>query len=432
VTSNTYNFEGSSTDEQRVYGIHYDGTLLPSIGSDRQLTTATNCYEHSTADQYIQVTKDACFDCESSTVFSTHAPSPIDICASDTLANVVHFGNSLGLQAGANYVYLITDTLEILQQVIAVDSFDFEGSVELTQRVYGLHYDGDIDAAVGSPRLQTVASGCFEHSSSIDFIEVTKDGCFECLYSSVSINENNASLSICPSDGTPDIVYLENSLDTLTLDSLAMDTIVGVNYAYLITDTNEVIQNVVLVDSFDFEGGSNLTQRIYGIHYDGTLTASVDSLRSTVTATGCYQHSSDTTFVTITKDACFVCQPSEVTVPASTLLDICPTDSTSDIITLDNSLGLSAGEHYAYLITDTNEILQEVVLTDTYDFEGSGESTQRVYGIHFDGTLSATIGSPRLSTTADGCYEHSSATQYIEVTKNACFVCEVRVVSEYY
>ena len=151
------------------------------------------------------------------------------------------------MPAGDEYVYLLTDENEILQEVISADQYDFEGSSNATQRVYGMHFDGQINPAIGQNRINTTADGCFEHSSGTEFIEIIKDACFACNISTVSNANGNNSLDICPTDNDNDIVQLQNSLGLSA----------GNNYVYLLTDENETLIEVINNDQYNFEG-SNL------------------------------------------------------------------------------------------------------------------------------------------------------------------------------
>ena len=154
------------------------------------------------------------------------------------------------------------------------------------------------------------------------------------------------------------------------------------------------------------------------------------------TASDCFQHSSDTQFITVTKNACpppFECQATfTATTNWGSSVDICPSDGAADFIELRNSLLLEPGDNYAFLITDESEILQEVSFEVLHNFEGSSDRTQRVYGVHFDGTLNARIGQNRNQTTATGCFTHSDGNTFLTVTKQACvipFSCEDSQVS---
>jgi hypothetical protein len=431
VMDDSYDFEGSTSSTQRVYGMHYDGSLQAQIGSDRMATTASGCFEHSSNNSFITVEKDAC--CLISDVSNSAGPNTIDICPNDNIEDFIQFENSLNFDFTDGYAYLITDENEILEQVIFNDEFNFEGSSLNEQRVYGVHFMGNLMPAIGLPRTQTSATICAEHSDSNQFIRVTKNACiqFSCesstVYSSVSRMSTDSlfTISICPSDGLGDQVILRNTVDSIPT----------ANYAYLITDNNQILQSVVLDSIFNFEGSGPNTQRVYGIHFDGTLNPAIGSNRLSTTASGCFTHSSPTRFLSITKDACtpiFECQASSVSSNGTTSFDICSSDGNADVIQLSNSLNAAAGTNYAYLITDQNNILERVVSVNQFNFEGSSDQTQRVYGIHFNGTLNPIIGSDRLNTSATECFTHSSPTNFITITKNACtpiFECRSSTVS---
>ncbi|MEM9546744.1 MAG: T9SS type A sorting domain-containing protein [Bacteroidota bacterium] len=419
VYNSSFDFEGSSDMEQRIYGIHFDGNLNPVFGTDRSITSASGCFTHSDAENYLTVTKNACppsFVCEESST-SSNSENTIDICASDGIGDIIELTNSINSEAGDNYAYLITDSDEILLEVVIETTYNFEGSGEETQRVYGIHFDGDLMAQIGENRLSTTASECYEHSDSDIYLTVTKNACppqFECEVTDVSGIDTQNMFDICPSDDTDDIITLQNNLSIEA----------GMHYAYLITDAQEIVKAYTMTDEYNFEGSGDEEDRVYGIHFDGDLNVEIGENRMETTASGCYEHSSDSEYLTITKNACpppFVCETTGVSgIDAQNMYDICPSDGTDDIITLQNNLSIEAGMHYAYLITDAQEVVKAYTMTDEFNFEGSGDEEDRVYGIHFDGDLNVEIGENRMLTTASGCYEHSSNSEYLTITKNAC------------
>ncbi len=54
-----YNFENSGNEEQRIYGLSYDGLLSVRIGENRKNTTASNCFIHSGDNLFIRINKSA-------------------------------------------------------------------------------------------------------------------------------------------------------------------------------------------------------------------------------------------------------------------------------------------------------------------------------------------------------------------------------------
>lgn len=242
---------------------------------------------------------------------------------------------------------------------------------------------------------------------------VNLGGGFECLASTAFSTDGATEIKVCPTDGAADVVSLLNSLGTPA----------GEHYAYLITDKDEVVLEVVTGDSYDFEASGADEQRVYGIHFDGELNAVVGENRLQTTAVGCFTHSSDTEFLTISKDGCettFECRESLVaTHNWVTEVDVCSTDGAMDTVFLKNNIGVAVGEHYAFLLTDTNEIVREVITTDLYDFENTGTEKVRVYGVHFGGELMAAVGESRRNTVATGCSTHSGDDTFLTVDRTA-------------
>ena len=413
ILEDEFDFEGSTSETQRVYGLHYDGNLDINIGSPRTQTTASGCFEHSDNSDFIIVNKNACFVCQSSFVDNANGLNTVNICPSDNIDDVILFENSLDLDAGDEYAYLITDENEDLIEVVFEDSYNFEGSGEDEYRVYGMHYNGVLIPEIGDNRLETTASDCFEHSSSNRFVRVIKDACFQCLESTTFIEDSTQVVNICPIDGLSDSIRIKNSVDT---------SLMTMNYAYIVTDTFQIAQQIVVDTIINFEGTTLEDQRVYGIHYSGTLIPQIGLHRNETTATQCFMHSDSLTFLSIIKDQCpppFACESSTVSSGVNTQVNICPSDGLNDIITLNNSLNATPGINYAYLITDSNEIVQDISVGSTYNFEGSSAETQRVYGIHFDGDLIPVFGQSRFATSATGCFTHSTGT-FLSVIKDAC------------
>ena len=240
-------------------------------------------------------------------------------------------------------------------------------------------------------------------------------GGFSCEESSVNDNTGANEINICTTDGAADLIQLSNNLGEAA----------GEHFAYLLTNENEILQEVILNDNYNFDGGNNQAQRIYGIHFDGELIPMIGSNRSATSASGCFSHSSANDFLRILKEACspaFECQESlTATTGWITEVSICTTDGLEDLVNLRNNLFVDPGANYAYLITDENEIVREVVLDSVYNFEGTGQIPQRVYGMSYDGSLDIALGEHRTQTTASECFIHSGGNLFLTVqTTAAC------------
>ncbi|PHI19524.1 hypothetical protein CEQ90_12560 [Lewinellaceae bacterium SD302] len=102
-----------------------------------------------------------------------------------------------------------------------------------------------------------------------------------------------------------------------------------------------------------------------------------------------------------------------------TNVEICGNDGEADPILLLNNIDVDPGDNYAFLLTDTNEVLLEVIVDSIYDFEGKGLGKMRIYGVSYVGELSPQIGQDRMMTTASECFIHSGGNLFLTVDMGA-------------
>ena len=196
---------------------------------------------------------------------------------------------------GQDYSFLITDNSNILQAVVNSNSFNFDNTGLESQRVFGVHFQGNLNAVVGRNINEITATDCAQLSSSTTFVTINKESCvetFECLASSISSSTGAQQTTLCPSDGIADVVSFTNSLGEAP----------GANYSYILTDDSDIIIQVLSDDRFDFESSGDGSLRVRGVHFDGSLQASVGAAISSVSATGCAQVSAG--FFTVSKGNC--------------------------------------------------------------------------------------------------------------------------------
>ena len=104
----------------------------------------------------------------------------------------------------------------------------------------------------------------------------------------------------------------------------------------------------------------------------------------------------------------------------ATEIGICPTDGIDDIIPLRNTEGIPAGDSYAYVLTSEFGSIITLHYEDMYNFEGSGTSPTRVYGISYSGNLTYDVGDLWTSIQSDGCIEFSDNNVFLTVNKDSC------------
>ena len=237
---------------------------------------------------------------------------------------------------------------------------------------------------------------------------------FECQQTHTTTTNGEFNITICEGDNIADNVPLLNSLNIVP----------GDNYAYIITDENNLIEKVIFEDAYDFEGSGLGINRVYGVSFDANLNYTAGNALSSITADGCFILSDNTTFLTVTKVDCtpaFECQQTHTTTMNGEFnRTICEGDNIADNIPFLNSLNIAPGDNYAYIITDENNLITDVVFEGVYNFEGTGIGVNRVYGISFDANLNYTIGNALSTITADGCAMLSNPAAFLTVTKETC------------
>jgi hypothetical protein len=292
-----FDFDDTGLETQLVFGIQYRGDLNATIGRPITEIMADTCFQLSSMANFLRVNKESCFvpDCNTSTVSTSTGQRAITVCTDDGIADNIGLRTSLtGITLGQDYSFLVTDNNNILQAVVNSTSFNFDNTGLETQRVFGIHYQGALNAVVGRNITEITAADCVQLSSNTAFLTINKESCvetFECVSSTVSSTAGGQT-TICPTDGVSDVISFTNSLGEAPVD----------NYAYIISDDRDIITQVLTADSFDFEGSGDGTLRVRGVHFDGTLQASIGSSVTSVTATGCAQVSSG--FITINKGNC--------------------------------------------------------------------------------------------------------------------------------
>jgi len=375
----------------RVWGLSYLGAITAMPGDTASaVALSDSCYALS--NNYVAIISQSG---NGGTVSTESGATDISICAGDGLPDLIRF-DSAGVAADS-FVYLITDTNNVILSIPDEDFADFEGAGLGISRVWGLGYSGALLAMVGDTASAVpLSDGCFGLSS--NFITVNREGI---LGGMVETEGGETEVFLCPGNGIP---------DTVRFDS----TGVGAGlFAYIITDTNNVIQDLPAADFADFEGSGVGVSRVWGLLYLDSLLAVVgDTVSSNNLAAGCYALSGN--YITIIRQ-----QPeggSVATAGGATNAFTCPGDGVADIVQFDNSG--SAGSAYAYLITDTNNVVLEVILTSMSDFEDDGIGVSRVWGLAYTGALTAMAGDTASSAAlSDDCFSLSSnfVTVYREI-----------------
>lgn len=203
----------------------------------------------------------------------------------------------------------------------------------------------------------------------------------------VSTVDGATSVYTCPGDGIADSLNFQ------------VEGNIGTNFAFVITDTSGVILGLPEGDGANFEGAGEGICLVWGLSYEGNLTASVG----------------DTASLIALSDSCFDLSENVVTINRGTLdggmiyadgelsqVYTCPGDSVADVVSFNYSSSSLA--NFQLVITDTAGIILGLPDSTVADFEGAGEGTCLVWALQYTDSLLAEVGDDATSDTlATGC-----------------------------
>lgn len=150
-----------------VYGLAYDGDLLPTAGQlINQARFANGCF--AVTGTFLEIIKAIP---DGGEVFLSGGVTEVTICVGDTESDRFVFdNNSNSLSA---YQYFITDTHNVILALPQIPVFDFESMDTGVSRVWGAAYTGNILVGVGDTLTESgIASDCYELSN--NFITISK------------------------------------------------------------------------------------------------------------------------------------------------------------------------------------------------------------------------------------------------------------------
>ncbi|MTB50591.1 T9SS type A sorting domain-containing protein [Lewinella sp. W8] len=379
--SGTIDFEDAPVGLCRVYGLSYSGDVLLNEGDNiNEVQLATECAALS--DNFVTVDR----------IEATTGPISLEdgglealICPGDLIPDPLFF-DSTGTSL-ERFNYIVTDTNNVLIQVAFTDRINFETFPEGVCRVWGLGYNGLISANPGDVAgVDQLATECAALSE--NFVTVVKeipDG------GEVSLADGTNEITVCPMDGVPDLV------EVVSTDA------VGARFIYVVTTSENIILTVSEENTFNFDEAVEGRCRIWGLSYQGTLTAGPgDDATAVDLATGCFDLSDN--FVTVIREE--VMGGTVSLNNGATQTATCPGDGVADVLRF-RSEG-ATGPSYTYVITDENNVILDFPADDSFDFEGAGVGVCRVWGLAFAGDPLALVGdTASTAQLATGCFSLS-------------------------
>lgn len=319
--------------------------------------------------------------------------SNISICQSD-LSKPLQLTNT-SIAEDDKYIYLIADKQQKLMATSSTNNLnlsDFNGGI---YSIYGLSYSGDFNLKTGEIIPQNnISSGCESWSKNKITVEIISTS-----IGKISFVGEKDNVQVCAKKNIQSLRLnpIVSSVDKKTF------LLTNVNGKILAIFNNNQLPNI--------DNINDLVLRIYGLGYNGTLNARVDSsILGNNLSSGCFQLSSN--FLTINRNNIsggFITLSNN-----QNQQQICPSDSAANKLTFKNIA--AQGQKFIYLITNVNNIIVDTTSQNSYHFIKQDIGDYRVYGLSYNGEFSGKIGisinDPSLS---EDCFGLSS--NYISVAK---------------
>jgi nitrogen fixation protein len=389
LVGDTANFEEAPVGACRLWGVSYAGMLLLEEGDDiTETILADACF--SLSDNFVTVTRELP---TGGTVSLDNGATEAIVCPGDGVADVLTFVSEGSI--GENFSFVITNNEGSILGFPASASVNFEEVPPGTCRVYGLTYSGSLTANVGDDiNGMDLAIGCFTLSD--NFITVIR---LDATTGPISTEAGEIEILACPGDGFPDIFRFDSTGTTLA------------NFNYLVTNANNVVIFVAFTDRIDFEQLPEGVCRVYGLGYDGVVSASPgDIAGEDPLATQCYALSEN--FVTVTKEL-----PEGgtiATVDGLNAVSVCSMDGVADIVEVVSTGATGAG--FTYVITTDENVILDISTDAQLDFDGAPFGVCRIWGLSYQGTLTAMIGDDASTAIlATSCFDLSD--NFVTVTR---------------
>ncbi len=383
ITGNTYDFDIAGYDEIRVWGLSYAGNLLADIGTVIEPDTplSDECFELSaTALRVLRQAPDG------GRITLPDGATSISSCAG-AQSDELFFVSDTDFEG--NYVFVITNTSNVILDFVVGNSYDFSTLSNDTLRVWGLAYTGNVLAEAGDNAATTeLTDGCYDLSS--NFITVFRANPVGGL---LVTSDGQTQYLRCAGDGNSDLI-------TFTVQGAS-----NAPYIFLITDGNNYLIGLSNQPRVDLDNAINGVFRVYGLSYTGVFQLFPgDSIFGPIpAASGCFQFSEN--FIEINN-----VRVNGGTVRGNnghTTFYTCPADGVPDVITFSNNSN-APNATYAYLFTTENNVITGLTFQNSFNFDIAGIGVTRIWGVSYTGNFTATFGdNAATAVLSDQCFDLS-------------------------
>lgn len=285
--NDTGSFDFATFDEGKyfIWGYSYYGDFLLEQGDYLTGNVATACFTKST--NFILVKKEigsSLVGCQAdgARVKTSSGATTEYACVNDGDGDYIGFLNTSIVNS--NYQYLVTDENNIILAIPENNFVNFENVPPGVCRVWGVAYQGDLEAEVGGAASELIATGCLDLSD--NFITV--------------IRTTTEATTISTTEGEEQIEILDNTEAMLNF----VNSGTGISdYIYFITDAGGQIFGQTTDGNFDFAALGEAKYFVWGYSYAGNILLEIgDELTGSI-SDGCFTKSTNVVLVKKRVDA---------------------------------------------------------------------------------------------------------------------------------
>ncbi len=398
VTEDAFaNFEGAGVGDCRVWGLSYTGDLTAEVGDNAAtVDLASDCFDLT--ENFLTIARRELRESELMLISG----------GQDNLVNIDDNNNSMVMVTNMNglsenYVYVLQRTNGKIIAINETGMFDLANQVPGTYFIFGYNLSGNVLLMPGNNISGSdLSDGCVVKSSDFVTIHKSSDSAINgCLAegATVTTKDGKTISYACIDNGINDFIGFDNT------------SIAGVQYQYVITDQNNIILGLPETGFANFEDAGSGDCRVWGLSYQGDLTAEPgDELSSTMLADGCFDLSDN--FILIVR------RQTEET-------EISLADGSNSTTIDDNAAAsfdfINDGENdaeFAYVITRSDDRIIAIV-EDSYDFAFENPGKYFVYGYSYIGEIEFTVGMEASGLISDGCSEKSNSLIFVRKNTEA-------------
>ncbi|MCB0651903.1 MAG: T9SS type A sorting domain-containing protein [Saprospiraceae bacterium] len=368
LTGNTVNFNAAALGDYKVWNVSYTGDLTGEINDPAaEVALSDGCYDLS--DNFVEI---LVAEVNGGTVSTLDGDTFLMLCPDGEVPESLNFTNQNAI--GNGYAYILTDETGTIISQIDGNTFEFISlPIAGILQFWGVAYTGTLEVPFGESISTAVFSDeCYELSE--NHVEIIYENA---QAGTLTVNGGQTELSICVGDGNPDLIQFE------VLDATHL------NYVYVVTDVEDYIIGVLLQDSFDFDNAVGGPARIYGLSYSGNLNLFPgDNINDFPASDDCWDYTDE--FVLLNKNA--VDGGVVYTDFTEEVIYVCAGDDNPDVITFHNSSNADEAG-YQYVLTTADNLILSFLTGNEQDFENTGFTTLRVWGVSYTGNFNMAFGS---------------------------------------